>query len=92
MCESIPEKQLIKDAWWGLGVFAVLNICVLAAYFIDGITNQFVFIMLFIQAGVIGLWLLPVFLWHLVKKRLPLKLATLKALASYKEAASHFNW
>lgn len=85
-------KTLIKDARRALWVFAAINITVLLFFIIDGIYNEFVFVLLFLQVLLLVVWLIPVFIYHVLVKKLRVKVAVYKALASYKEAISHVSW
>jgi hypothetical protein len=85
-------RQLIKDARWAIWSFVIINIVVLFFFFVDGLFNQFVFVALFIQAFLFVVWLLPVFCYQVFYKKLRVKYAIYKALATYKEALSHVSW
>ncbi|NHH90398.1 hypothetical protein IMPJCBKJ_02998 [Pseudoalteromonas sp. MB47] len=85
-------RELIKDARWGIWLFVGLNLLVLIFFLLDGIYNELVFVLLFIQILLFVVWFLPVFCYQVFYKKLRVKLAIYKALASYKEAVSHFSW
>ncbi len=76
----------------GYLVLVVVNLCVLVLFLADGIFNEIVFILLFIQSALFIFWLLPVFCYQIFIKKLRVKLAIYKALASYKEAIGHVSW
>jgi hypothetical protein len=85
-------RQLVKDARWAIWAFVVLNAFVLVFFLVDGLYNEFVFVLLFIQAFLVLFWLGPVFLYQVFIKKVRLKYAVYRALASYKEALAHFSW
>ncbi|MCK8129088.1 hypothetical protein MTF66_29025 [Pseudoalteromonas sp. 2CM39R] len=85
-------RQLIKDARWAIWSFVVINAFVLLFFFVDGIFNEFVFVALFVQGLLFTVWLLPVFCYQVFFKKLSVKFAFYKALASYKEALGHVSW
>ncbi|TVL16971.1 hypothetical protein AYI92_14270 [Shewanella xiamenensis] len=93
-----PESQsselqlLVKDARWAIWLFVGVNFFVLVFFLADGIFNEFVFVLLFIQSALLIFWLLPVFCYQVFVKKLRVKLAIYKALASYKEAIGHVSW
>jgi hypothetical protein len=90
--QSSELRQLIKDARWAIWLFVIVNFFVLVFFLLDGIFNEFVFVLLFIQSALLIFWLLPVFCYQVFIKKLRVKLAMYKALASYKEAISHVSW
>ncbi len=90
--QSSELRQLVKDARWAIWLFVIVNFFVLVFFFLDGIFNEFVFVLLFIQSALLVFWLLPVFCYQVFIKKLRVKLAMYKALASYKEAISHVSW
>jgi fatty acid desaturase len=85
-------RQLVKDARWAIWLFVIVNFFVLVFFIDDGIFNEFVFVLLFIQLALVAFWLLPVFCYQVFIKKLRVKLAIYKALASYKEALGHVSW
>jgi len=84
--------SLKKDAKKAIWVFAIINIFVLVFYVVDGPFNEFVFVLLFIQAGIFLVWLLPVFIYQVIFKKLSIELSVYKALASYKDLMGHVSW
>ncbi len=90
--QSSELRQLIKDARWAIWLFVTVNFFVLVFFLLDGIFNEFVFVLLFIQSALLIFWLLPVFCYQVFIKKLRVKLAMYKALASYKEATGHVSW
>ncbi|GAA5194987.1 hypothetical protein [Ferrimonas gelatinilytica] len=90
--QSTELRQLVKDARWAIWLFVVVNFFVLVFFLADGIFNEFVFVLLFIQSALLIFWLLPVFCYQVFVKKLRVKLAFYKALASYKEAIGHVSW
>jgi fatty acid desaturase len=90
--QSSELRQLIKDAQWAIWLFVIVNFFVLVFFLLDGIFNEFVFVLLFIQSALLIFWLLPVFCYQVFIKKLRVKLAMYKALASYKEAIGHVSW
>ncbi|WP_299804933.1 hypothetical protein [uncultured Shewanella sp.] len=90
--QSSELRQLIKDARWAIWLFVAINFFVLVFFLADGIFNEFVFVLLFIQIALLIFWLLPVFCYQVFVKKLRVKLAVYKALASYKEAIGHVSW
>jgi fatty acid desaturase len=90
--ESLESRQLVKDARWAIWTFVIINLFVLLFLFVDGLFNQFVFVCLFVQAFLFLIWLLPVFLYQVFYKKLRIKYAIYKALASYKDALGHLSW
>jgi hypothetical protein len=84
-------RQLIKDARWALWAFFIINAFVMLVFFIDSISNEFVFIALFFQAFVFFIWLFPVFCYQVFIKKLSVKHAFYKAMASYKEVLDHIS-
>ena len=90
--QHIELGQLEKDARWAIWAFAIINFFVLLFFFVDGLFNEFVFVCLFIQVLLFLVWLLPVFCYQVFYKKLRVKHATYKALASYKEAIGHLSW
>ncbi len=85
-------RQLIKDARWAMWAFATINILVLVVLVIDGMNNMFVFMAVFLQVFLFLIWLLPVFLYQVLIKKLSLKYALYTSFASYKEALGHLSW
>ncbi len=85
-------RQLVKDAKWAIWAFVILNTFVLVFFFVDGLYNEFVFVLLFIQVFLVLFWLGPVFLYQIFIKKVRIKYAVYRALASYKEAFSHCSW
>ena len=90
--QSSELRQLIKDARWAIWLFVIVNFFVLVFFLLDGIFNEFVFVLLFIQSAFLIFWLLPVFCYQVFIKKLRVKLAMYKTLASYKEAIGHVSW
>ena len=90
--QSSELRQLVKDARWAIWLFVIVNFFVLVFFLLDGIFNEFVFVLLFIQSALLIFWLLPVFCYQVFIKKLRVKLAMYKALASYKEATGHVSW
>ncbi|GGF06207.1 hypothetical protein [Pseudoalteromonas gelatinilytica] len=90
--QSSELRKLVKDARKAIWLFAVLNVVVLFFFLVDGIFNEFVFVLLFIQSALLIFWLLPVFCYQVFFKKLRVKLALYKALASFKEAIAHVSW
>jgi len=88
----IELRQLIKDARWAIWSFVIVNIFVLIFFLVDGVFNEFVFVALFVQAFLFLVWLLPVFCYQVFIKKLSVKYAFYKAMATYKEALSHVSW
>lgn len=89
---ATETRELIKDARRAIWSFFIINVFVLLFYVIDGGYYEFVFVVLFIQALVFVVWLLPVFCYQMFVKKLNVKFAFYKAMASYKEALSHASW
>lgn len=85
-------RELVKDARWGIWLFIGLNSLVLLFYLLDGIFNEFVFVLLFVQVFLVFIWFLPVFCYQVFIKKLRVKVAVYKAFASNKEAMSHLSW
>jgi hypothetical protein len=85
-------RQLIKDARWAIGAFVIINFLVVVFFIVDGLNNEFVFIALFVQVSLLILWLLPVFCYQIFIKKLSVKYAFYKALATYKEVLGHASW
>lgn len=92
MEETEDLRQLIKDAKWAIYAFVVINSFALIFYLADGIFDEFVFMALFIQAFLFLFWLGPVFIYQVCIKKLRVKYAIYKSLASYKEALGHITW
>lgn len=86
MDTSSELRQLVKDAWWAIGISIAFNMLVLFFFIVDGIYNKFVLACLFLQAFLFITWLLPVFLYQVLYKKFRPKYAIYTALASYKEA------
>ena len=85
-------RQLINDARWAIWLFVIVNFFVLVFFIADGVFNEFVFVLLFIQLALFFFWLLPVFCYQVFIKKLRVKLAIYKTLASYKYALGHVSW
>ncbi|MEG3768844.1 hypothetical protein [Alteromonas sp. 14N.309.X.WAT.G.H12] len=85
-------RQLVKDARWAIWAFTILNIFVLFFFLTNGLYDEFVFVLLFIQAFLVLFWLGPVFLYQVFVKKVRLKYAIYRALASYREAFAYFSW
>lgn len=86
------EESLVKDARRASWVFAAINLIVLFFFLTDGFSNQIVIVGLVSQGIIFGFWLVPVFLYQVLGKRLSLKIATYKALASYRNAMDQVSW
>jgi hypothetical protein len=70
----------------------ILNFFVLLFFFVNGLFNEFVFVCLFIQVLLVLVWLLPVLCYQVFYKKLRVKYAIYKALASYKDAIGYLSW
>lgn len=90
--QTLELRKLIKDARWAIWAFVIINIFVLVFYLADGALNEFVFMALFVQAFLFIVWLLPVFCYQVFFKRVSVKYAFYRALASYKSALGHVTW
>ena len=85
-----PISELKSDASKAVWVFLIINICVVLLALIGN--KEFVFAAIFIQFGLILLWLLPVFLYQVLIKKQAVVLSILKALASYKNLMGQVQW
>ena len=85
-----PISELKSDARKAVWAFLIINICVVLLALIGN--KEFVFAAIFIQLGLILLWLLPVFLYQVLIKKQAVVLSTLKALASYKNLMGQVQW
>ena len=90
--DSFDLNALRRDAHRAVWVLVILNIFVLLFYLIDTEFNEFVFIALFVQIGFLLLWLLPVFSYQVLVKKLDSKVAMYSALASYKNLMGQVSW
>ena len=90
--EDLDQTALRSDAKKALWIIGILNFFVVLFYIVDSTFNEFVFIALFIQMLILVLWLIPVFLYKLLVKKVELKLAVYGALTSYKDLISHVSW
>ncbi|MCC4834974.1 hypothetical protein LMH66_20245 [Shewanella sp. 10N.7] len=84
------NQQLESDAKKALWVFVALNISVLILFALQ--SHGLAFAILSIQIALFFLWLLPVALYQIVRKNNSIKLATYKALASYRNIMEQASW
>lgn len=92
MTTTSEIRELIKNAYWAIWFFIILNSIVLLVFWNDGILNKFVFICLFLQVIYFLVYLLPVFLYQIFCKKVRLKFAIYTALAAYKEAFRYISF
>lgn len=86
------EESLVKDARRALWVLVVINLIVLFCFLAEGFNNEIVIVGLVFQGIIFVFWLVPVFLYQVLGKRLSFKVATYKALASYRNAMDQVQW
>ncbi|KUJ78458.1 hypothetical protein AWR36_015930 [Microbulbifer flavimaris] len=86
------EETLVKDARLALWVLVVINLIVLFFFLADGFNNEIVIAGLVSQGIIFVFWLVPIFLYQVLGKRLSLKVAMYKALASYRNAMDQVQW
>ena len=82
--------QLKSDAKKAIWVLIVLNVSILILFILQ--SHGLAYAMLFIQLTVFIFWLLPVALYHIVRKSSSIKLAAYKALASYRNIMGQVSW
>ena len=84
------NRQLRSDAHKAIWVFVALNISVAILLFLQ--SHALAFAIIFVQIAVFILWLLPVALYQIIRKNNSIKLATYKALASYRSIMEQASW
>ena len=82
----------MKDARRALWVLVIINLIVLFFFLAEGFKNEIVIVGLVSQGIIFVFWLAPVFLYQVLGKRLSLKIAVYKALASYRNAMDQVPW
>ncbi len=80
------NMHAMKAGWF----FALINLSALILYFLGA--PELAFVMLGVQALAITVWIFPVFMYHLVAKRVSAKISVLRAVASYKLIFEHVSW
>ncbi|AOS95840.1 hypothetical protein AUP74_00369 [Microbulbifer aggregans] len=86
------EDVLVKDARRALWVLGAINLLILIFFLGEGFGSGIVIIGLVAQGVIFVFLLLPVFLYQVLRQKLSLKVATYKALSSYRNAMEHVSW
>lgn len=84
------NQQLKSDAKKAIWILVALNISVVILIFLH--SHGLAYSIIFIQIAVFILWLLPFALYQIFRKNSSIKLATYKALASYRNIMEQASW
>jgi len=84
------NKQLKSDAQKAIWVIVALNLSVLILFTLQ--SQELAITILFVQLAVFLLWLFPIALYQILRKNSSIKLATYKALASYRNIMEQASW
>ena len=87
---EITNKQLKSDAYKAIWILVALNTSVVILLFLK--SHGLAYSIIFIQIAVFILWLLPFALYQIFRKNNSVKLATYKALASYRNIMEQASW
>ncbi|WP_394133296.1 hypothetical protein [Shewanella maritima] len=84
------NQQIKSDAHKAIWILVALNISVAILIFLQ--SHGLAYSIIFIQIAVLILWLLPFALYQIFRKNNSIKLATYKALASYRNIMEQASW
>ncbi|WGL17730.1 hypothetical protein PVT68_05395 [Microbulbifer bruguierae] len=90
--KEVVEEVLVKDARRALWVLGCINLLVLFFFLAEGFESEIVIVGLVAQGIIFVFWLVPVFLYQVLRQKLSLKVATYKALSSYRNAMDQVSW
>ncbi|WHI52737.1 hypothetical protein P3339_08235 [Microbulbifer sp. MLAF003] len=90
--KEVVDDVLVKDARRALWAVGCINLLVLFFFLVEGFENEIVIVGLVVQGITFVFWLVPVFLYQVLRQKLPLKVATYKTLSSYRNAMDQVSW
>ncbi|MDT0596635.1 hypothetical protein [Glaciecola petra] len=90
--DKFVENTIKRDAYRAVWVIVFINLSALLFYMLDTELNEFAFVAIFGQLFILVVWLLPVYFYQVLVKKLDTKVAIYHALASYKNLMGQVSW